>query len=235
MLLRPSGGGTGSRVSEIERRREKAKRESPYAEWHVEPVVAAESEAWKCGTRFRLCTLTCRARRYFFARVLLLSATPTVQRNHFFFADCRFAHRTDLAVRSCFQPLVKARPAASFSGHITSTRGFVGTYQNKWPHILTTASLAVSRQMLHSNIRSSFFSSSVAPEPSPSGCSVECFAVSVAFEGILTGFCTISVNFRPSRKLEMSNVCQHATVLTWCINYLSRNLQHMSVLVCSNR
>jgi hypothetical protein len=117
MLLRPSGGGTGSRVSEIERRREKAERESPYAERHVEPVVAAESEAWKCGTRFRLCTLTCRARRYFFARVLLLSATPTVQRNHFFFADCRFAHWTDLAVRSCFQPLVKARPAEQMTAH----------------------------------------------------------------------------------------------------------------------
>lgn len=29
--------------------------------------------------------------------------------------------------------------------------------QNKWPHILTTASLAVSKQMLHSNIESSFF------------------------------------------------------------------------------
>jgi len=28
--------------------------------------------------------------------------------------------------------------------------------QNKWPHILTTASFAVSRQILHSNIRSSF-------------------------------------------------------------------------------
>lgn len=28
--------------------------------------------------------------------------------------------------------------------------------QNKWPHILTTASLAVSKQILHSNIESSF-------------------------------------------------------------------------------
>lgn len=29
--------------------------------------------------------------------------------------------------------------------------------QNKWPHMLTTASLAVSKQMLHSNMESSFF------------------------------------------------------------------------------
>lgn len=38
--------------------------------------------------------------------------------------------------------------------------------QNKCPHILTTASLAVSKQMLHSNMESSFFSSP------PSGFSV---------------------------------------------------------------
>jgi len=34
------------------------------------------------------------------------------------------------------------------------------TYQNKCPHMLTTASLAVSRQILHSNILSSFSFSS---------------------------------------------------------------------------
>lgn len=33
---------------------------------------------------------------------------------------------------------------------------FKFNYQNKCPHILTTASLAVSRQILHSNILSSF-------------------------------------------------------------------------------
>lgn len=37
-------------------------------------------------------------------------------------------------------------------------------YQNKWPHILTTASFAVSRQILHSNILSSFSFSSVEPD-----------------------------------------------------------------------
>lgn len=39
------------------------------------------------------------------------------------------------------------------------------TYQNRWPHILTTASLAVSRQMLHSNILSSFSFSFSSADP----------------------------------------------------------------------
>lgn len=39
----------------------------------------------------------------------------------------------------------------------------IDTYQKRWPHILTTASFAVSKQILHSNILSSFSFSSVKP------------------------------------------------------------------------
>lgn len=62
--------------------------------------------------------------------------------------------------------------AALHTGH-TCRLGRVSSHwckhgqQNRWPHMLTTASRAVSKQMLHSNIRSSCLSSS--PPASPPG------------------------------------------------------------------
>ena len=41
------------------------------------------------------------------------------------------------------------------------------SYQNKWPHRLMTASLAVSKQMLHSNVARSRCSRSPSPPPPP--------------------------------------------------------------------
>lgn len=40
---------------------------------------------------------------------------------------------------------------------------WMNSYQKRWPHILTTASFAVSKQILHSNILSSFSFSSAEP------------------------------------------------------------------------
>lgn len=79
---------------------------------------------------------------------------------------------------NCSTMILKAHCAAVSSKFVATVRwvwkfccgknrsiGEWFAYQKRWPHMLTTASLAVSKQMLHSNIRSSFsFSSVVDPE-----------------------------------------------------------------------
>lgn len=63
----------------------------------------------------------------------------------------------------------------------------LSSYQNKCPHMLTTASRAVSRQMLHSNIRSSRLSSSL---PSPPGAdALGCASLVSAISKIWTAYC----------------------------------------------
>lgn len=47
--------------------------------------------------------------------------------------------------------------------HLIGVTLLLNIHQNRWPHILTTASFAVSKQILHSNILSSFSFSSVEP------------------------------------------------------------------------
>lgn len=54
--------------------------------------------------------------------------------------------------------------------------------QNKWPHMLTTASLAVSKQILHSNIESSFF------DPPPLPLLVSAFCLVAASSSICMDF-----------------------------------------------
>ena len=62
-------------------------------------------------------------------------------------------------------------------------------YQNKCPHMLTTASLAVSRHILHSN--AAFCSPPLAPEDDPSAPSLEDEAVALILLRAWTKLCRI--------------------------------------------
>lgn len=72
---------------------------------------------------------------------------------------------------------------------VSGNKYFLKNYQNRWPHKLTTASLAVSRQILHSSRLSSFLSSSLVFGLSPpSPLLVLSFTSAELLEAIPTGF-----------------------------------------------
>lgn len=72
------------------------------------------------------------------------------------------------------------------AGLAVARGGIASAYQKRCPHILTTASRAVSRHMLHSSIRSSRLSSS-PPAPAPSPLPVDALACGSLVSAIL--FC----------------------------------------------
>ena len=105
---------------------EKSKWKSPDAEGHVETssgLSASKPEAWEGIAGGGFCSLTLRPRwdllsennrasgwgsdrsALFSPWVRALRATPTIQRNYFFFADPSFTHWTDLSGGPGLQPL----------------------------------------------------------------------------------------------------------------------------------
>lgn len=139
-------------------------------------------------------------------RIFVFRSTASVQWNDFIPAYSGLAYWTNLPGRSGLQPLMQTWPTGCIVIRLSGEINFqcIVTririiYQNRWPHILTTASFAVSRQMLHSNILSSLsfsFSLSSADPADPDGldgpaCSLVLLILSISCEHIHTFMRTI--------------------------------------------
>ena len=100
--------------------------------------------------------------------IFVLRTISAIQGDYFIFTYSRFTNWTHLVIWSCFEPVMQAGPATQnkkwvlFSLNILFFRAkdiaqleneiYTVFYQKRCPHILTTASFAVSRHILHSNV-----------------------------------------------------------------------------------